>query len=95
MYNNDVKSVRDTLNELILLHELNKELFEALGIATKRLVEYVNENDIPLNESLVVSLQRAIMIYDELLISKNITKSLKLPASFFDDRDPEELPEPR
>lgn len=89
--------MRRALNELLFLHHLNIEFFEANAILFSRLKHLAEKNNILLDESVVIAIERLISIYDQLTgPCETITylKSQKLPASIFDDSDPEELPEP-
>lgn len=94
---NAINEIRKTLNELLFLHQLNIEFFEANAILFSRLKHLAEKNNILLDESVVIAIERLISIYNRLTgPCETITylKSRKLPASIVDDRDPEELPEP-
>lgn len=89
------------INRLIRCQDLCEELLETLTITLTFIKDYTEEHNIPIpnREKLAYLLQKTILLLEECGLSQtNLQKSLKsrkLPNHFFDDRDPEELPEPR
>ena len=78
-------------------YELSFELAEIVLTLLNQIIDYCKENHIPIHkETGIWNLMREARHRFKLIENLNSYqyKSLKLPVSFFDDRDPEDLPEP-
>ena len=75
---------------------LATQLLEVAVVLVKHIRRYVEDNGIILGESHTLNrlLREAKKLLDEIGYVDQILESRKLPSYFFDDRDPEELPEP-
>lgn len=77
--------------------ELSFQLSNVVFTLLDTTIDYCKENNIPIYEETGIwNLAKEARHIFKLIEETNSSefKSLKLPASFFDDRDPEELPEP-
>jgi hypothetical protein len=66
----NIREIRDTLDELMRMHQLTLELIDTLATVLNRLREYARKYNLPdFDESTISLIRRTTTLYDELTAS--------------------------
>lgn len=62
-----LKEASSIFNELIRMHELNRELLETLQVTLLRIKKYTEKNNIPLDDATKSLLNRVVILREEVI----------------------------
>jgi hypothetical protein len=92
----NIREIRDTLDELMRMHQLNLELLDTLATVLNRLRDYRIKNNLPdFDDSTRSLLHRATTLYDELTSSPLWQCGKSSDDGYHERRKDGKLPEPK